>query len=287
MTLSRRTFLGGSGAPIVSFGLLQTSAVHAQSARVPQIDPKQVDSWLAVAQDGRVTIFSGRVELGTGTRTALAQIAAEELYLPVDGITMVQGDTARTPDEGYTAGSMTIQVGGVNVRKAAAEARQALLEMASARLGVPLGNLSLADGVISTSADPPQRISYGDLIGNQVFNRPISDQTPLKNPSLYTLVGQSVSRLDLPGKVFGAPTYVQDVRLPDMLHGRTIHPAAIGATLASVDDSSVDGISDLVKVVRNGDFVGVVTRSEWGAIQAARKLQVTYAAANLAYVSQG
>src|SRR5437868_3208612 len=169
MTLSRRAFLGGSGALIVSFGLLQTSVTYAQSTSVPQggegqpstgsgspqIDPKQVDSWLAVGQDGRVTIFSGRVELGTGTRTALAQIAADELYVPFDSITMVQGDTGRTPDEGYTAGSKTVQVGGVNVRKAAAEARQALLEIASEKLGVQQTDITFGgDGFVFTTPDP-------------------------------------------------------------------------------------------------------------------------------------
>ena len=288
MTLSRRAFLEGSGALIVGFSLLGTKVAFAQATGTPQggegaprtgsgngaIDPKQVDSWLAIGQDGRVTIYSGRVELGTGTRTALAQIAADELYVPFDRITMVQGDTERAPDEGYTAGSKTIQNGGVNVRKAAAEARQALLELASARFSVPLANLTIGNGVIS--APDSSNVSYGDLIGNQVFNRAISDQTPTKDPSLYTIVGQSVPRLDLPGKVFGQPSYVQDLRVPGMLHGRAIHPAAIGAALTGVDESSVADIADLVKVVQNGSFVGVVARSEWGAIQAARKLQVTW-----------
>src|SRR5438105_2688499 len=143
-SFSRRAFLGGSGALIVSFSLLGKSAsVLAQTEPVPQggegapgtganspIDAKQVDSWLAVGQDNKVTIFSGRVELGTGTRTALAQIAADELYVPFESITMVQGDTARAPDEGYTAGSKTVQTGGVNVRHAAATAREARLDMA-------------------------------------------------------------------------------------------------------------------------------------------------------------
>jgi nicotinate dehydrogenase subunit B len=292
MSLSRRAFLGGSGALIVSFSLMQTGVASAQQTNpVPQggegasstgagntgIDPKQVDSWLAVGQDGNVTIFSGRVELGTGTRTALAQIAADELYVPFDRVAMVQGDTARAPDEGYTAGSKTVQIGGVNVRKAAASARQVLLEMAGARLGVPQTNLSFSgDGAIVVSSDASQRVSYADLIGSQVFNRALSDQAPFKDPSLYIIVGQSIPRLDLPGKVFGQPAYVQDLRVPGMLHGRTIHPVSIGATVASVDESSVGGIADLVKVVRNGDFVGVVAQSEWGAIQAARQLQVTW-----------
>jgi CO/xanthine dehydrogenase Mo-binding subunit len=299
--LSRRAFLGGGGALIVSFSLM--GAVSAQttgSQRAPTqgqqtipsastasagspsgpIDPKQLDSWLAVGQDGKVTIFSGRVELGTGTRTALAQIAADELYLPFESVAMVQGDTARAPDEGYTAGSKTIQVGGVSVRKAAAEARQALLEMASVRLGAPQSSLTLTAGTIAVQGDPSQQVTYGDLIGGQVFDRQISDQAPLKDPSLYTIVGQSIPRLDLPTKIFGQASYVQDLRLPGMLHGRTIHPASIGATVASLDQGSVAGIADLVKVVQNGSFVGVVAQTEWSAIQAARQLAVTWTTTN-------
>jgi CO/xanthine dehydrogenase Mo-binding subunit len=307
---SRRNFLRGSGALIVAFsfqpavGLAYAQSAEdeptpqtpaqAQSTEVQEQQPaprppatptartapfqaNQVDSWLAVGQDGSVTVYSGRVELGTGVRTALAQIAADELYVPFQSISMVQGDTALTPDEGYTAGSKTIQVGGVALRKAAAEARQALLEMASSRLGVSTDGLTIQNGVISGGG---QSVSYGDLIGNQVFNRTISDQTPLKDPSQYTIVGQPIPRLDLPGKITAQPSYVQDLRLPGMLHGRVIHPPTIGATLNNVDESSVSGIPDVVKVVRNGNFVGVVAQSEWGAIQAARQLKVDWTPAS-------
>jgi CO/xanthine dehydrogenase Mo-binding subunit len=299
--VSRRAFLGGSGALIVSFSLMgQAGTVLAQQPSTPPqpngtpqspqsapgaapsspIDPKQVDSWLAVGQDNKVTIFSGRVELGTGTRTALAQIAADELYVPFESISMVQGDTVRAPDEGYTAGSKTIQVGGVSVRNAAAQARQALLEMASARLGAPQASLTLENGTISVTGNPSAQVTYGQLIGGQKFNLGISGQPALKDPSLYTVVGQSIPRLDLPNKIYGQPSYVQDLRVPGMLHGRTIHPAGIGATVANVDESSIATVADLVKVVRNGNYVGVVARSEWGAIQAARNLKVDWATAD-------
>jgi nicotinate dehydrogenase subunit B len=309
--VSRRAFLGGSGALIVSFSLMRGVRAQGEGDQTPpsspatavptevreqqpvpspvavpsappkgKIDPNEVDSWLAVGQDGNVTIFSGRVELGTGTRTALAQIAADELYVPFERITMVQGDTARAPDEGYTAGSKTIQIGGVNVRKAAAEARQALLEMAATRLGASADSLTLSDGFISLQGDPSQRVGYGELIGGNVFNRKISDGTPLKAPSLYTVVGQSIPRVDLPAKILAQPSYVQDLRLPGMVHGRVVHPPTIGATLASVDESSVSGIPDLIKVVQNGNFLGVVAESEWGAIQAARQLSAAWTPAS-------
>ena len=177
-SVSRRAFLSGSCALIVGFVLLgniaeaQTgSGEGAPGSRAanPAVDPKQVDSWLRVGADDTVTIFNGKIELGTGTRTALAQIAADELYLPFESISVVSGDTERAPDEGYTAGSKTVQVGGVNVRKAAAEARQALLEMASARLGASQDQLIIDAGVISLKADPSQRVSYGELIGGQTI----------------------------------------------------------------------------------------------------------------------
>jgi nicotinate dehydrogenase subunit B len=298
MTVTRRGFIGRSGALIVSFSLLggaQTLSAYAQDDAPQQpndtpqgperaigatpaspIDPKQVDSWLRVGNDNTVTIYSGRVELGTGTRTALQQIAADELYVPFGNVSMVQGDTARTPDEGYTAGSKTTQVGGVNIRNAAADARQALLEMASARFGVPQDQLKVADATISVASDPAQQVTYGDLIGNQIFSRTLSDKPVMKDPALYSIVGQSVPRLDLPNKVFGQPAYVQDLRLPGMLHGRTIHPTSIGSTLSDVDESSIAENPDLVQVVRNGNFLGVVATTEWGAIQAARNLKATW-----------
>ncbi|MBV9324886.1 MAG: xanthine dehydrogenase family protein molybdopterin-binding subunit [Chloroflexi bacterium] len=292
--ITRRGFIGGSGALVISFSLLsqlRPVVADAQTNPVPQggegapsagtgsngsIDSKQVDSWLSVGQDGAVTIYSGRVELGTGTRTALAQIAADELYVPFESITMVQGDTARAPDEGYTAGSKTIQVGGVNVRNAAATARQALMEMAAAQFGVGQESLSIANGAITVTGNPSQSVTYGQLIGGQKLNRAVAQQPPLKDPSQYTVVGQSISRLDLPPKMYGQPAYVSDLRVPGMLHGRTVHPVAIGATVADVDESSVANSPDLVQVVRNGNFVGVVASSEWGAIQAARNLKVSW-----------
>ena len=236
----------------------------------------QVDSWLAIDQSGQVTIFSGRVELGTGVRTALAQIAADELYVPFARVTMVQGDTARTPDEGYTAGSKTIQVGGVAVRKAAAEARTALLQLAGDRLKAGPGDLVIKDGVISVRNDPSKSVGYGDLVGGRKINRTVSNDTKTKSPSEYTIVGQSVPRLDLPGKLTGAPSYVQDVRLPGMLHGRVVRPAGVGATVNSVDESSVANMPGLLKVVRIGNFVGVVAQREEQAIQAARQLKVDW-----------
>ncbi|MGI9148466.1 MAG: molybdopterin cofactor-binding domain-containing protein, partial [Chloroflexota bacterium] len=294
---SRREFLKGSGALVVGFSMLARSApaVFAQAAGgqpgtssngggppvnqaegSTQASLKQLDSWLSIDPAGGVTVFSGKVELGTGVRTALAQIAAEELDVPFDRISMVQGDTERAPDEGYTAGSKTLQVGGVNVRKAAATARQALLEMAGAHLGVDIQQLQVQNGVIALSGDPTRRATFGELIGNQRFERVLADDVQTKATNSYTIVGTSMPRVDLLAKVTGGSSYVQDIRLPGMLHGRVVHPSGVGATLVDVDESSVAEVRGVVKVIRNGSFVGVVAEREEQAIQAARALKVTW-----------
>ena len=232
----------------------------------------QVDNWLAIGPDGMVTAFSGRVELGTGVRTALAQIVAEELNVPFDRVQMVMGDTALTPDEGYTAGSMTIQYGGFALRHASAEARQALLEQASDSLDASLDELVIREGIISVRDDPARSISYAQLMGGKRFNRRITLQAPLKRPEEYTLVGQPVRRVDLPGKVTGAPGFIQDMRLPGMLHARVVRPPSPQAKLAMLEASSVQD----AQVVRLGDFVGVVASREEQAVRAAKQVRIQW-----------
>jgi CO/xanthine dehydrogenase Mo-binding subunit len=189
--------------------------------------PGQVDDWLAVEPNGTVVVFSGKVELGTGIRTALAQIVAEELDVPFERVEMVMGDTSLTPDEGYTAGSTSIEQGGSALRLAAAEARRALLEMASDRLDAAPGELAVRDGVVYVSTHPDRAVSYGELAGGRPFHRPIAGDAPLKRPQDYRIVGRPVPRADLPAKVTGAPSFIQDVRVPNMLHGRVVRPPAV------------------------------------------------------------
>src|SRR5262249_12464334 len=160
--------------------------------------------------DGTVVAFSGKVDVGTGVQTALAQIVAEELDVPLAQVRMVMGDTGRTPDEGYTAGSMTIQMGGALLRKAAAEARLALLERAAEHLGVPVEELEVREGAVLVRGEPQQRISYGKLQGGRLFERTISGQAPVKRPEEYWLVGTDARRVDLQGKFTGAASFVQD-----------------------------------------------------------------------------
>jgi CO/xanthine dehydrogenase Mo-binding subunit len=235
-----------------------------------------LDDWLAIEPDGAIVAASGKVELGTGTRTALAQIVAEELDVPFERVRMIMGDTGRTPNEGYTAGSMTVQTSGAALREAAAEARQALLELASERLDASLDELSVQEGVISVFGDPARAIPYAHLMGGRKFNRPVTGKAPKKSPQTYRIVGTPTPRVDLPAKVTGQPTFIQDLRLPGMLHGRLVRPPAPGAKLVSIDLSSVENVPGLVQVVQQGDFIGVVAEREEQAIQAAQQLKVEW-----------
>jgi len=291
-TISRRDLLKSSGALIVSFSFFgPVSKALAQSAGLSEdgLDPTALDSWIAVAQDGNVTVFTGKVELGTGVVTALAQIVAEELDVPFNKVHMDVGDTAKTIDQGVTAASRTIERGGPQLRQASAAARQELLKLASGRLDTPVDKLTVTDGVVSVVDNPARKISYGNLLGGKRFNvkivaagvgwdMKVAPGVPAKNPKDYKIVGTSVPRIDLPEKFTGEFTYSQDVRVPEMLHGRVVRPANVVSQPSNVDESSIRQIPGVVKVVREGSFVGVVAETEWAAIQAAKTLKVTWSA---------
>ena len=235
-----------------------------------------LDDWLAIDPDGMVTAFSGKVELGTGVRTALAQIVAEELDVPFERVQMVMGDTERTPNEGYTAGSMTISTSGAALRNAAAQARRILLEMAAKRLDARPDELTVQAGLISFIRHPERKITYAELMGGKAFNLEVTGNVPLKDPQTYTIVGSSTPREDIPRKVAGQPSFIQDLRVPGMLHGRLVRPPSVGAELISMDESSVADITGLVKVVQRGNFIGVVAEREEQAILAAQHLKVEW-----------
>jgi nicotinate dehydrogenase subunit B len=237
---------------------------------------QQLDDWLKIAPDGTIMAFSGKVELGTGTRTALSQIVAEELDVPFERVRLVMGDTALTPDEGYTAGSRTVMRSGSALRQAAAEARRVLLEMASEQLDAVPAELVLKDGVISVKHDPARTITYAELMGGKSFQREVSGNAPLKRPEDYHIVGTSVPRVDIPAKVTAQPSFIHDVRLPGMLHGRIVYPPSPGAKLIALDEQSVAGLPGLVKVVRLGSFVGVLAEHEEQAIRVAEQLKVEW-----------
>src|SRR5438093_12872 len=195
---SRRDFLKSTGALIVSFsmaGALDTAGAQTASTTKP-VALDEVDSFLTLASTGRVTVYTGKVDLGTGTRTSLRQIVAEELDVPLDWITLIEGDTARTPDQGPTWGSLTIQVGGVQIRQAAATARRALVTAAAERLGATAGDLEVKYGVVRLKSDPTKSVAYAELVGDREFRIKVDKSAPLKDPATYTVVGTSAKRGD-------------------------------------------------------------------------------------------
>lgn len=256
-------------------GRSSRSSVRAEASWGSKSTDK-LDDWLAIEANGDVTAFSGKVEIGTGTLTALTQIVAEELNLPVERVHLVMGDTARTPNEGYTAGSMTLVMSGTALRQAAAEARRALLEMAAEELDASVEELAMSDGVISVIHDPVRNTTFARLMGGKTFDRDVAGDVPLKRPGDYHIVGKSALRLDLPHKITGEPSFIQDVRIPGMLHARLVRPPSVTARLISLDESSVENIPGLVKVVQQGNFIGVVAEREEQAIQAAERLKVEW-----------
>jgi len=271
---TRREFLIGTGALVVSFGLAPGALAQTPGATKP-LALDQVDSFLAVGKDGAVTMYTGKVDIGTGIRIALPQMVAEELDVTLARVKLIEGDTALTPDQGPTWGSLSVQIAGVQLRQAAATARQALIQMAAQRFGSPSADLAVKDGVIFVRAEPSRRVSYAELIGDQAFNLKLDPAAPLKRPNEHTVVGQSVPRPDVVTKVTGAHTYMHDFRVPGMLHARVIRPPAIGATLSSVDESSVKNVKG-ARVVRQGSFLAVVAESEWAAVKAAKQLKATW-----------
>jgi nicotinate dehydrogenase subunit B len=281
--MKRRNLLQAGSGLLVSFslpGVSPLSAAQASGSRTKNMDREQVDAWLGIGPDGRVTVYSGKVDLGTGTRTALAQLVAEELDVGFDQVDMVMGDTLVTLDQGQTAGSLTISNGGTTLRHAAACARQALLASAATHLSANVADLSVSKGVVSSSQGD-RKISYAALVDGKALEIKLDPKVALKPPASHTIVGQSIQRVDIPAKVTGRFTYVHDFKLPGMLHARVVRPPGPGATLVSVDESSVSNISGLVKVVRKQDFVAVVCKSEWAAVKAARQLKAQWTSASM------
>jgi nicotinate dehydrogenase subunit B len=270
--ISRRDLLKTGGALVVSFALGAKRAAAQQPSK--PLDPSEVDSFLAIHADGSVTIYTGKVDVGTGLRIAVRQMAAEELGVSVGRITLIEGDTGLTPDQGGTGGSTGLTRGGSEVRQAAATARRVLLSLASQELKHPAAELTILNGEV-WPASGEQSIGIGKLIGDRRFSLRVDPKAALRDPASYQIVGKPFFRPDIPAKCTGRNAYLQDFTLPGMLHGRVIRPPAIGATLVSVDESSIHNIPD-VKVVRLGSFLGVVAPDEWAAVRAARELKATW-----------
>jgi CO/xanthine dehydrogenase Mo-binding subunit len=298
-TTSRRGFLKGSGALVVTVSLAGALPPIANASALGQttlaaaaapLDPAQLDSYIKVNGDGTVSAFTSKVELGQGNQTALTQIVAEELDVPFAQVNVLMGDTANTVVEVGTDASATIFSTGSNLRHAAAEARQALVKLAAKQLNAPADSLVVKGGSVS-KADGSASLTYAQIIGDNQFHITLTANTtpdgmliPFapsvtgtaapKDPSQYTTVGTSVPRLDIPGKVTGQFTYVQDVKVAGMLHGRVVRPAGVHSKLIGIGsfDPPVPG----AQVVTQGDFVGVVAQNEWDAINAQTALQVAW-----------
>jgi nicotinate dehydrogenase subunit B len=299
---TRRDFIKGAGGLLVAISLpvyLDVRQAAAATITPPgsfgplTVPADQLASWLAIGKDGAVRVLTGKVELGTGTITASRQIVAEELDVAVDRIEIVQGITGETVDQGYTAGSQTMRTQwATGLRIAAASARQELVSMAATHLGVSTGDVTVKNGVVSAAG---KSVSYADLVGGATLPGAVSQQVKTKPSSSYKIVGQPLHRDDIPDKIFGRFTYVQDVKLPGMLHARVVRPARpapllakgtaiaqiiqgtlANATLQSVDESSVRHLPGFVQLVVKKSFVAVVAEREEQAIAAAQALKVTW-----------
>jgi CO/xanthine dehydrogenase Mo-binding subunit len=274
---SRRDLLIGTGALVVAFSLIKSQGeAIAQDLPTPRsVALDEVDTFLAIDKGGMVTVYTGKVELGTGIRTGFTQIVADELDVPMANVDVVQGDTALTPDQGPTYGSLSIQTAGVQIRQAAATARMALLDEAAKRLGAAKEDLVVTNGAIAAKSGG-DTITYAELIGGKNFALKLDPAARTKSPEDYKIVGKPIGRLDIPGKLTGQFTFMQDFRVPGMLHGRVVRPPAIGSKLESVDESSIKDIPGVVSVVRQGNFLGVVAQSEWSAVRAAREISASW-----------
>jgi len=301
---TRRQFLKATGGLVVAISLPlrlgEATALAADSSSGPfgptTVPANKLDSWLAVGKDGSVTVYTGKVELGTGTATATRQIVADELDVPFASTSIIQGITGETVDQGYTAGSFTMRTQWASgLRISAATARQTLLGLASTKLGVPADQLTVTDGVVSVTSDSTKSVKYADLVGGVQLPGTINAKAPTKSPKQYKVIGYGIARQDIPDKVMGQFTYVQDVRIPGMLHGRVVRPTRpsplaggdtsiatvikgtlANGTLGSVDEASIKNIPGSVKIVTHKNFVGVVAAREEDAIAAAQALKVSW-----------
>jgi len=279
--MNRRDWLKTTGGLVVGFTFSGLPAFGGQTTPLSNdgrpLDPREVDSFLSIHADGTVTVYTSKVDVGTGMRIAIAQMAAEELGVDTSRITVVDGDTARCPNTGGTGGSTGLTRGGTAVRQAAATARQALLGLAATRLKRPVADLTIVAGEVRPAAGGRgiRGIGIGALVGGRRLALPVDAKAPLVPPSRYARVGQSPARPDVPAKCTGRYQYIQDFTVPGMLHGRVIRPPAIGATLVSVDEASLAQFPG-VRVVRIESFLAVVAADEWAALRAARELRATW-----------
>jgi nicotinate dehydrogenase subunit B len=293
MTTSRRDFIRNSGLLVISLRAMSLAEADplaaAQSGAqgagpYPDPDFRQLDSWIVIRENNTATFYVGKTDLGQGTGTAFRQLMADELDMAYDATSCVMGNTDVTVDQGGSGGSDALQVDGWPMRRVAAEARRVLLDMGSQRLGVPVDQLTVSAGVITSKADAARKVTYGELIGGRRFNVTLTgDQidattgvAKLKPVQELKIAGQSIPRYDIPGKIDGSAKWAVDARIPGMVHARNVKPPFAGATLVSIDEGSVRNIPGFIKVVSKGNYVAVVCEREEHAIQAARQLKVNW-----------
>ncbi len=274
--LDRRRVLAGGGALIVSFSMPDA---FAQDQTAPVAAPKPpgslatspyLDSWIRIDADGGITVFTGKAEIGQGFKTAFQQIAAEELDVPFKSLKVVTADTLLTADEGYTSGSQSTQYSGTAIQNAAAQVRGLLVAEAARRFNLPAESLRTENGAVI--APDGQRFGYGDLVADDLLHVQAQPKSKLKDPATYKVMGQPVARVDIPAKVTGGAAYVQDMRLPGMVHARVVRPPSYGAQLTECDTSAVEKLPGVFKVVRDGNFLAVVAQKEFQAIKAMKAL---------------
>jgi len=272
LIVDRRRVLAGSGALIVSFALPEA---FAQDQSAPAAAPKPpgslakapyLDAWIRIDADGSITAFTGKVEIGQGFKTAFQQIAAEELDVPFDSLKVITADTSRTANEGYTSGSHSMQDSGTAIQHAAAQVRELLVAEAARRLDLPTENLRTGNAAVI--APDGRRLGYGELVAADMLHVQAQATSKLMDPATFKVMGQPVPRVDIPAKVTGGAAYVQDMRLPGMVHARIVRPPSYGAQLTACDSSGVEKMPGVIKVVRDGNFLAVVAKKEFWAIKA-------------------
>jgi nicotinate dehydrogenase subunit B len=280
VTPTRRGVLAGAGALVLTFriptGVLaqegEVQGAAAPAAKLPGSLGQQpyLDAWIRIDANGAVSVFTGKAELGQGLKTAVLQIAAEELAIHPESITLVTADTARTANEGYTAGSQSMQNSGTAVRHAAAQVRELMIAEAARRLNVAAEELRAEAGRVQTRDG--RALTYAELISDQMLHVAAQPQSRLTPTEEFRHMGNPLARIDIPAKVTGGEAYVQDLKLPGMLHARLVRPPRPGARLEWLDAKEIERMPGVVRVVRDGDFLAVVARREWQAIKAMRAL---------------
>jgi nicotinate dehydrogenase subunit B len=277
--LTRRSVLAGGGALIVSFSLVDSLGdAFAQDQSTPPApkppgslaETPYLDTWIRIDADGTITAFTGKAELGQGFKTAFQQIAAEELGVPFKAVNVVTADTRSTANEGYTSGSNSMKYSGTAIQNAAAQVRELLIAEAARRLELPPETLKTENAAVI--APDGRKLGYGELVAGDMLHVQAQTKSKLKDPATYSIMGQSIQRVDIPAKVTGGAAYIQDMRLPGMVHARVVRPPSYGAELIALDTAAVEKLPGVVKIVRDGNFLAVVAAKEYQAVKAMRAL---------------